>query len=189
MPDTVGELARAMIGGLGRYLDVPFALFGHCWSAQVAYEVTAQLQAGGGPSTTHLCVSSQVAPQDGPAGRMLDMDDADLTAELESTIRARGSEPHRELMAVYVAMLRGDVEMGRRYLVPDPPRVTCPITAIGWTDDEEVRPEQMAGWSVCGDTTFEVFDGRHERFVDAPSELLETLCAGIRGRASKAGES
>jgi surfactin synthase thioesterase subunit len=182
MPDTIGELAHDMINGLGRYLDVPFAFFGHCWSAQVAYDVTTQLQAAGGPSPTHLYVSSQVAPQDGPVGRMLDMDDADLAAELESTIRGQGKEPHRELVAVCLAILRADVELNRRYLVPEPVRVTCPITAIGWTDDDEVRPEQMAGWSVCGDTTFEVLDGRHEQFVDAPSELLETLCAGLRSR-------
>jgi surfactin synthase thioesterase subunit len=182
MPDTFGELAHDMIDGLGRYLDVPFAFFGHCWSGLIAYDVTTQLQAAGGPSPTRLYVSSQVAPQDGPAGRMLDMDDAALAAELESTIRAQGKEPHRELVAVYLAMLRADVEVNRRYIVPEPHRVTCPITAIGWTDDDEVRPEQMAGWSLCGDTTFERFDGRHERFLDAPPELLETLCAGVRSR-------
>jgi surfactin synthase thioesterase subunit len=179
MPATVGELAQDMIGGLGRYLDRPFAFFGHCWSATVAYEVTARLQTAGTPPA-HLYVSSQVAPQDGPAGRMLDMDDGELIAELEATIRARGNEPHRELVALSAAVLRSDVELSRRYVVPDPPRVNCPITAFGWTDDQEVRPERMAGWSVCGATTFAVFDGRHERFLDAPPELLETLCAGIR---------
>ncbi len=182
MPGSFGELAHDMIDGLGSYFDVPFAFFGHCWSGLIAYDVTVQLEAAGGPSPTHLYVSSQVAPQDGPAGRMLDMDDADLAAELESTIRGQGKEPHRELVAVYLAMLRADVELNRRYVVPEPRRVTCPITAIGWTDDDEVRPDRMTGWSACGDTTFELFEGRHERFLDAPPELLETLCAGIPTR-------
>jgi surfactin synthase thioesterase subunit len=182
MPATVEELAQDLIGGLRQYLDVPFAFFGHCWSALVAYEITTRLQIEGGPSPTHLYASSQVAPQDGPFGRMLDMDDAALTEELESTMRAQGTVPHPQLVAFYLAMLRADIEMSRRYLVPEPARVTCPITAIGWTEDHEVRPEQMAGWSVCGDTTFELFDGRHERFLDAPPELLDALCLGIRSR-------
>ncbi|MFI5776795.1 thioesterase II family protein [Nocardia sp. NPDC051570] len=183
MPATFAELARDLIDGLARYLDVPFAFFGHCWSALVAYEVTAQLQAAGGPTATRLYVSGQMAPQDGPAGRMLAMDDAALRAELTATIRAQGNEPHRELLDLYLGMLRADVEMSRRYVVPDPLRLRCPITAIGWTEDNDVRPERMTGWPVCGETAFELFDGRHERFLDAPPELLETLCAGIAPRA------
>ncbi|MGC5016347.1 thioesterase II family protein [Streptosporangium sp. DT93] len=182
MPATFEELAHDMITGLGRHLDVPFAFFGHCWSALVAYEVTAQLQRAGGPAATRLFVSSQLAPQDGPVGRMLGMDEAELAAELETMIRDQGSRPHPELVAIYLKVLRADVEMSRRYVVPDPLRLTCPITAIGWTEDSEVRPGQMAGWPVCGDTAFEVFTGRHNRFVDAPPELLKALYAGVVDR-------
>ncbi|MFC9436555.1 thioesterase II family protein [Nocardia sp. NPDC057030] len=182
MPPTFAELATDLIAGLEPYLDVPFAFFGHCWSALLAYEITAQLQHAGGPSATRLYVSSQQAPQDGPAGRMLSMDDAQLAVELESTIRAQGSKPYPELVAIYLEMLRNDVEISRRYVVPEPPRVRCPITAIGWTEDCEVPPAQMAGWPVCGDTAFKVFAGPHGRFIDAPPELLKTLCAGMYDR-------
>jgi surfactin synthase thioesterase subunit len=179
MPETFQHLAAAMIADLGPYLDVPFAFFGHCWSALVAYEATAQLQRAGGPMPTRLFVSSQVAPQDGPVGRMLGMRDAELGEELEATIRAQGNRPHPELVAIYVNVLRTDIEMSRRYVVPDPLRLSCPITAIGWTDDTEVRPAQMTGWTACGETTFEVFPGRHHRFIDAPPELLITLRLGL----------
>jgi surfactin synthase thioesterase subunit len=183
MPQTFPELARDMIGGLARFLDVPFAFFGHCWSAQIAYEATAQLQAAGGPTAARLFVSSQLAPQDGPVGRMLHMSDAELADELAATIRDQGNEPYPELVALYVKVLRGDIEMSRRYLVPRPVRLACPITVIGWSDDREVRPEEMAGWPSCGEVTVETFAGHHLRFIDAPPELLATLCAGLpRGR-------
>jgi surfactin synthase thioesterase subunit len=182
MPATFQELARQMIAGLARCLDVPFAFFGHCWSALVAYEVTAQLQRAGGPAAARLFVSSQLAPQDGPVSRMLGMDEAELAVELESMIRDQGNKPHPELVAIYLKILRADVEASRRYLVPEPIRLTCPITVIGWTQDSEVRPDQMGGWPVCGDTTFELFPGRHHRFIDAPAELLSTLCAGMARR-------
>lgn len=185
MPASFRELVREMAADLRPYLDVPFAFFGHCWSAHIAYEVTVEVRAAGGPLAAGLFVSSQVAPQDGPFGRMLDMTDADLTDELEATIREQGNRPYPDLLALYVKVLRTDVELARRYRVADPVRVACPIMAIGWTDDDEVRPEQMTGWSRCGDTTFELFAGPHLRFVDAPAELLETLCAGITGPASR----
>jgi surfactin synthase thioesterase subunit len=182
MPGTFQELAASMIAALEPYLDVPFAFFGHCWSALAAYEITAQLQRAGAPTPARLFVSSQVAPQDGPVGRMLGMNEAELSAELETTIRDQGNKPHPELVAIYLNVLRVDIEMSRRYLVPEPLRLSCPITAIGWTDDTEVEAGQMAGWAECGDTTFEVFPGRHHRFLDAPPELLHRLCADVRTR-------
>lgn len=178
MPDTFQDLAAAMIAGLEPYLDLPYAFFGHCWSALAAYEVTAQLHDGSLPVPARLYVSSQVAPQDGPIGRMLDMTEAELAADLEATIRELGNRPHPELISIYVRVLRDDIEVSRRYVVPDPQRLSCPITAIGWTDDAEIRPEQMTGWSACGDTTFQVFAGHHHRFIDPPPELLSTLSGG-----------
>lgn len=182
MPATFKELARDLIAGLERYLDVPFAFFGHCWSALIAYEVTAQLQRAGGPQAARLFVSSQLAPQDGPAGRMLDMNDAELADELAVIIRDQGNTPHPDLVALYLNVLRADIELNRRYVVPEPLRLSCPITAIGWTDDSEVPPGQMSGWPCCGDTTFDLFEGPHHRFIDAPADLLGTLCAGLNGK-------
>jgi surfactin synthase thioesterase subunit len=183
MPATFPELARDLIAGLERFLDKPFAFFGHCWSAQLAYEATAQLQTAGGPAAARLFVSSQLAPQDGPVGRMLDMSDAELAEELAETIRDQGNQPYPELVALYVKVLRGDIEMSRRNVIPDPVRLGCPITVIGWTDDIEVRPDQMVGWTSCGEATFETFAGHHLRFIDAPPELLGALSAGLpRGR-------
>jgi surfactin synthase thioesterase subunit len=175
IPDTFQALARAMIAGLEPYLDVPFAFFGHCWSALAGYEATGQLQQIG-PPPARLFVSSQVPPQDGPFGRMLDMDDEQLVGELEATIQDLGNRPQPELVSIYVRVLRDDIEVSRRYVVPEPLRLSCPIIAIGWTDDSEVRPEQMTGWTACGDTTFTVLTGRHHRFIDAPPELLRILC-------------
>jgi surfactin synthase thioesterase subunit len=179
---TFTDLARAMVDALDPYLGVPFAFFGHCWSALAAYEATAELHRAGSRLPMRLFVSSQVAPQDGPVGRMIDMDDAQLAAELAGMIEALGGEPHPELVSIYLDILRGDIEMSRRYHVPHPLRLTCPITAIGWTDDEETSPGQMTGWSECGDTAFEVLIGPHHRFIDAPPELLSTLCSGLRTR-------
>jgi surfactin synthase thioesterase subunit len=175
MPDTFQELAAAVIKGLRPQLNVPFSLFGHCWSGLLAYEVAVQLQAAGLPQPERLFVSGQLAPQDGPAGRMLEMDDAQLALDLTETIKRAGNEPYPELLSIYTQILRTDVEVCRRYIVPEPARLDCPITAIGWTEDTDVSPASTAGWTRCGETTFEVFPGDHERFLEAPQELLHTL--------------
>lgn len=175
MPDTFQELAAALVAGLRPYLDAPYALFGHCWSGLAVYEAVVQLQRAGLPLPERVFVSGQVAPQDGPVGRMLDMGDAELAAELSETIRAAGKVPHPELIALYTRVLRTDVEVCRRYVVPEPVRLDRPVTVIGWADDTEVPPERTAGWERCADTVFEVLPGGHDRFVEAPPELLRLL--------------
>jgi surfactin synthase thioesterase subunit len=175
------ELAKAMVIGLEPYLDVPFGFFGHCGSALAAYEVSAELTRQGMPKPARVYVSSEVAPQDGPAGRFLQMDDDGLRAELETLISAQGGTPGPELIDLYLDVLRADVDTNRRYVVADPLRLNCPITAIGWTEDDEIPFSTMGGWSACGDTTSVLLEGRHHRFLDAPDDLLDLLCGGLRG--------
>jgi len=175
MPETFQDLAVAIIDGLKPYLDVPFALFGHCWSALAAYEVAIRLDRAGLPAPARLYVSSQLAPRDELISRMLDMNETELAEELEKVIRDMGQQPHPELVAIYVSILRADLDVSRRYVASDPAAVPCPVTAIGWSEDTEVTPEQMRGWSACGDTSFVVFPGRHHRFIDAPPELIGML--------------
>jgi surfactin synthase thioesterase subunit len=177
---SYAELAQAMVGGLEPYFDVPFAFFGHCGSALAAYEVSAELTRAARATPARLYVSSEVAPQDGPAGRFLTMSDAELTVELESLIRENGGTPHPGLISLYLEVLTSDIDANRRYAMPDPLRLTCPITAIGWTEDSEISYSSMGGWKQCGDTTFTLLEGRHHRFIEAPAELLRVLARGLR---------
>jgi surfactin synthase thioesterase subunit len=180
MPSTIQDLAAAMLTGLEPYLDAPFAFFGHCWSALVAYEATVLLDHPGAPRPARLYVSSLMAPQDEVIGRLMNMTEDQLTGELEKTVRDMGNQPHPELVAIYANILRSDLDMSQRYVASDAGPLSCPITAIGWSDDTEVTPAQMTGWDTCGETTFRVFAGQHDRLIDAPAELVDELCAGLR---------
>lgn len=180
MPETVQELAADMVAGLEPYLDVPFAFFGHCWSALAAYEATVLLQRAGSPRPARLFVSSLMAPQDEMIGRLMNLPESQLAAELEKAVQDMGSRPHPELVAIYAGILRSDLDMSRRYVPSGAGRLSCPITAIGWRDDTEVTPAQMTGWAGCGDTTFLVYPGQHNRLIDAPPPLVDELCRGLR---------
>ncbi|MET9248897.1 thioesterase domain-containing protein [Nonomuraea sp. NPDC003709] len=177
--ETYQELAKSMVIGLEDHLDVPFGFFGHCGSALAAYEVSAELIRSGMPAPARVYVSSEVAPQDGPAGRFLSMDDAGLGAELEKLITQLGGKPSAELIELYLEVLRADVETNKRYVMPEPYRLSCPITAIGWTEDDEIPFSTMGGWGECGETTSMLLDGRHHRFIEAPEDLLDVMCSGL----------
>jgi surfactin synthase thioesterase subunit len=179
---TYQELAKIMAAGLEQYLDAPYGFFGHCGSALAAYEVSAELSRAGYPVPANVFVSSEVAPQDGPYGRFLTMSDAELGVELESLIRNLGGTPSAELISLYLEVLRADVDTNKRYVMPEPFRLPCPVTAIGWTEDNEIPFSMMRGWRECGDTRFELLEGRHHRFIEAPPELLAVLCSGLEAR-------
>ncbi|MFF4832691.1 thioesterase II family protein [Streptomyces sp. NPDC001315] len=182
VPQTYQELAAAMIPALEPYLDVPFAFFGHCSSALAAYEVSAELIRTGLPAPARLYVSSQVAPQDGPAGRFLTMDDAGFAAELEQLVTEQGGTPNPDLIELYVEVLRADVDTYRRYVMPDPYPLSCPITVVGWTEDDIIPYDTMGGWPKCGETTSVLLEGRHHRLMEAPQELLRLLTTGLGAR-------
>lgn len=175
MPSTFQELAAQMADGLEQYLDTPFAVFGHCWAALAGYELAIHLERTGRPTPTRLFVSSQLPPQDDMIARMLAMTESELAEELEKVVRDMGQKPHPELMEIYLGILSADLDMIKRYEPSEPTSMPCPVTAIGWRDDTEVTPEQMAGWSACPDTTFVTLEGAHDRFIAAPSELMDEL--------------
>ena len=177
--ESYQELAKTMVLGLEPHLDVPFGFFGHCASALASYEVSAELVRAGMPAPARLFVSSEVAPQDGPAGLFLQMDDTELGAELVKLISGLGGVPHPELTELYLSIMRADVDANKRYVMPDPMYLPCPITAIGWTEDLGMPFSTMGGWARCGDTTSVLLKGGHYRFTEAPAELLDLLCSGL----------
>jgi surfactin synthase thioesterase subunit len=184
MPGTMQELAAEMVEGLRPHLDVPFAFFGHCWSALPAYEATVLLERDGGPAPARLFVSSLMGPRDEVIGRLMTMEEGQLAVELEKTLRDTGATPHPELVEIYAGILRADLDTARHYAATEPGRLSCPVTAIGWSEDDEVTPAQMHGWADCGDTTFVVHPGRHDRLVDAPPELVDALAHDLRAAAA-----
>lgn len=175
---TYQQLAAQLIEGLGPYLDRPFALFGHCGSALPAYEMSAQLTQRGGPLPGHLVVSSQVAPHDGPYGRLLGLTDAELAAEVRALMTELRAIVTDDLVEVYVEVLRADIEANKRYQ-RSPVWLAHPITAIGWDADTEVAPDLMRSWRDCGDARLTVLRGRHYQFLKPTGELLAVLQASL----------
>jgi surfactin synthase thioesterase subunit len=179
---TYQDLADVLADELLPFLDRPFGLFGHCSSALAAYETALRLAQRGHPVPGRLYVSSEVAPQDGPYGRYLDMEDAALADEVTRLMVSMGGTPLPGFIDMTLRVLRHDVEVNRRYHVADPPALPCPITVVGWTGDVGMEPRRLTGWSACGETTEVVLDGDHYQFVQAPEPLLRLLADGVGAR-------
>ncbi|MFD1547397.1 thioesterase II family protein [Nonomuraea guangzhouensis] len=180
---TYEELAGQLADGLLPYLDRPFAFFGHCGSALPGYATAVRLAERGYPVPARIFVSSQVAPHQGPYGRFLEMSDEELRTELAELIRQLGGRPTPDLLDVSMTVLRADIEMNKRYHLAEPLRLDCPISAIGWRQDDEVAPDLMAGWADCAPTDFRLLDGEHYRFMSAPPELLDMFVVDLRARS------
>lgn len=172
------SLAVSLAEALAPYLDRPYALFGHCAAALMAYETSLRLVQSGHSHPARLFVSSEVAPQDGPYGRFLDLSDDELTAELRHLMVGLGGVPAPSFVEMTLEVLRKDLDANRRYYRETPPRLPCPITSIAWTGDVGMEPERLTGWAACGDTENVVLGGDHYTFVNAPLELLQLLVAG-----------
>lgn len=171
--ETYEALAAALIEEMPPYLDRPFAFFGHCGGALPGVELTHQLNEAGLPLPRRVFVSSQVAPHDGPYGRLLDLDAEGLCDELCKIIVNLGGQPTPELVEMSLQLLIQDIEANKRYEVTEPFRLPTGITAIGWSEDSEIPMNMMGGWrDTAADCRYTLLDGGHFEFLSAPSALL-----------------
>lgn len=178
---TYEEMADGLTDGLAPYLDKPFGFFGQCGSALAAVEATIRLSERALPLPRHLFLSSQVAPHDPPYGRLLRMTKDELRDELRHLFTELGAAPPEDLIDLAHQILITDMEATRKYRHDRAVRLPAPITAIGWTKDIDVPAELMRGWADYAPTTFEVLEGVHYTFLEAPASLQEVIRRDLEG--------
>jgi medium-chain acyl-[acyl-carrier-protein] hydrolase len=142
----------ALIEELRRALDPvyarPFALFGHSLGAMIAYELTCRLVRDG-LAPAQLLLAGCRAPH---VARLVpalhDLPDAELVTGLQ---RFAGTPEEvladRELLALFLPMLRADLELAETWPVSPPRPVPVPLVTFVGADDPMAPPEAVAGWS------------------------------------------
>lgn len=179
---TYEQLAEQAADALTPYLDRPFGFFGHCGGVLPAFATALALHRRGAPAPDVLFLSSQVAPQDGPFGRYLSLSSAELAVELANFVRKLGGQPHPDLIEMGLDVLRADLNANRAYRIEKPEVLPGAVHSIGWDADQEIRPEQMAGWAAWADPGAcqeVVLAGDHHTFLRAPQPLLDVLDSGL----------
>ncbi|GCE07381.1 thioesterase II family protein [Dictyobacter aurantiacus] len=161
------------------YLDRPFAFFGHCLGALMAFELSRQLRSLHNIEPAILFVSGHRAPQlpdrFTPAHML---PDADFAAELRQRNGTREEVlQNPDVMRLVLPLLRADFAVCETYTYTPAAPLSCPIAAFSGADDPAVLPAELAGWSEMTSGTFaaQVFPGDHFFLQSARPQLLQRL--------------
>ena len=153
----------------------PFALYGHSMGSRLAFELARELRHRRLPGPVKLLISGAPAPRYGPPRLGISaMDDA----EFEAYLRRLGGTPepvlqHRELLEVFLPVLRADFLVAETYRYLEGPPLDCPIVAWGGRGDiyEYAR---VAAWTLESRalSRAEMVDGGHFFIFSAERQFL-----------------
>jgi medium-chain acyl-[acyl-carrier-protein] hydrolase len=175
----MAPLVHAIANAIDPYLGKPFCFFGHSMGALISFELTRLLRHHRGLEPSHLFVSGSPAPQIPDAHpRTFDLPEPEF---IEVLRRLNGTPPevleNSELLQLMLPTLRADFELLQVYEHVDEPPLTCPITAFGGLQDEEVSRQDLEGWREQTTNTFTLknFPGDHFFVNTDRPQLLRAL--------------
>ncbi|WP_247894546.1 thioesterase II family protein [Azospirillum sp. B510] len=177
-------LLDALSVALAGLLDRPFAIFGHSMGAIVAYAAAHALRGPGGRGPEHLFVSARTPPSRGTALASLH---TRSDAGLVEVLHAFGGTPpavlrNPEFLHSVLPVFRADLELLETYRLPAAPRLNCPITAFGGTDDPACDPDDLDTWAALTKTGYRrvLFPGGHFYLEPCESDLLAVIARDLR---------
>ena len=181
----IGEAAAALLPHLAPCMrDKPCVFFGHSMGAKLALEVTRSLAAAGGPMPLALIVSGSRPPHlldtrpplhDLPEGQFLDaLRKYNGTSEAILT--------NRELLDLYLPVLRADFKMDRMYHVPRPEPLPIPLLALGGEADHDAKVGDIGEWAAFAGAGYRVriFPGGHFFLNDHLDEVVDEVAETSR---------
>jgi medium-chain acyl-[acyl-carrier-protein] hydrolase len=177
----LAELVDAALEALQRYLDVPFAVFGHSMGALLAFEFARRARRAGGPAPIRLFVSGHRAP-DLPRqhAAIAHLPDAEFVAEIRRRYAGVPAEilEQPELLALFLPCLRADMSAIELYRCEAEEPLDCPISAYGGRDDPEAGEAELGAWRAHTRAGFTLrrFAGSHFYLRHARTELLTAVC-------------
>ena len=176
-PESIAEVADAVVSELAPCLDRPTALFGHSMGAVVAFEVARRLEALQCPPTW-LFISGRGAPSLQPREFTHLLDDQSLLAEMAKL----GGTDRRlladeELMQFLLPVIRGDYLTLASYRHAPGPPLSCPLTAVNGQDDTRVSSRTVAAWEQLTTGPFHslTLRGGHFYLVERAPEVAALL--------------
>lgn len=172
-------LIDRLTAGILPYLDRPFAFFGHSLGAVLAYEATLRLQASGGPRPERLFVSARLPPGvASPEPLLSEVPDPVFLSEMKRrySTNAGGFWENRELVELFLPILRADMKLAESNRFTVDGRIECPMAAFGGTADR-LSPDQLKLWQrhACGDFQLKLFPGGHDYVSNSPGPLVAAL--------------
>lgn len=163
-------------------LPGPLAFFGHSMGTALAYLTAARLEDAGGPRVTRLFVSAGGPPHVYRPGRLHELSDDDLVAEI-GRLGAADSELLRdpEMRALLLPPIRADFTMLETCGAAPVRTIGAPVTAYGGTEDAGVSPADLDRWSELTRSGFDrrVFEGGHFYLMPHERDLVEDIAGRL----------
>ncbi|QKG18658.1 thioesterase II family protein [Actinomadura verrucosospora] len=186
-----------LVSHLARELAVaaePYAVFGYCGGALLAFLTVRRVHELGGRLPVRLFVGSFAAPDIALLPRRLPTLPSDLF--WDEVLDLGGVSPevaeHAELRPVFEGALRADYRLVGGYVHRPAPPPPVPITVLHGGRDATLSRGELAGWrrQSTAATRVRTLDASHWLVEDAPEELAELLADELDGTGSKvpAGE-
>ncbi len=165
------------------YLDRPFYFFGHSMGALIGYALANSLNEKRLALPIKLFLSG-ASPVPNPAKdySVHQLEEDEFVSELE---KLGGTPPEiladRELMSVFLPLLRADFEMAETAKCSERKKLDIPIVAFGGVDDDTVPPELLLKWKDYTLNTFRahLLPGGHFFMQSAFGQLIALIASEI----------
>ena len=164
-------------------MEVPFALFGHSLGASIGYELARRLHRDGGPRPLRLFVSGRHAPHRpmsrGPIHHLPDGEFLSELGKLEGT--PQKVFENAELMALFMPILRADLQLAETYSLAAAQPLACPISAYGGLEDSDASREELQHWRAYTESGFELrqFPGNHFFLSSSQDRVIAAVASGL----------
>jgi surfactin synthase thioesterase subunit len=179
------ELVDRICGGIEPYLDIPFSFFGHSMGALICFELARTLAWQRRPLPRWLFVSGAIPPHRRPVESLHTLPTSDFIEAV--SLRYNGLPPgllaDKELLDLFVPVIRADFELLENYRYGDGPPLSTNIAAFGGRNDRSVPSLELERWR---DLTMQpeffrvtLFDGDHFFLNKQRTPLLNEICNAL----------
>jgi medium-chain acyl-[acyl-carrier-protein] hydrolase len=180
----IEPLVEALRAAITSILNKPFAFFGHSMGAIISFELARALQRANLPAPRHLFVSGHRAPQiPNLQPSSYNLSEGEFICELR---RLRGTPEailnDKQLLQLVMATLRADFAICQTYAYQPGGPLSCSITALGGTFDEETNVSTLSAWRDHTDSEFAtvILNGDHFFLESSEADLLREVSNVLR---------
>ncbi|WP_167666744.1 thioesterase domain-containing protein [Micromonospora narathiwatensis] len=167
--------------------DRPFSMYGHSLGGLLAFEVVRELRRRRGPMPRRLYLGATRPPH--LPETLAELADAP-EPELLARVAAMDGLPdfvrvNRELLDLFVPVLRADLRWLRRYAYREEEPLPVPLVCLAGRDDVDAGPSQMREWArhTTKEFVLHSVDSGHMFLQDRAPEVAALVAADVLGAA------
>jgi len=182
--DDLHAIVQELAPAIARFLDRPYAFFGHSLGALITFELARELRRRNQPAPIRFFASACRAPQLPLQRRPIhDLDDKAFLIHVAEIGDVPADVPaQQELAQSLLPVLRGDFKMFERYSYAAETPFDFPITALGGNDDRWVGRGDLVAWQSQTTSRFNLrlLPGGHLFLRSSPERVIRTVLESLR---------